>query len=109
MMFSGGEIGIEELLPQISKAKELLLNGEDGISWWTEEWIPNEVFIQSRDTDGKVVIVAANFSAQQQTIKDSRLGRSASVLVHVGEQSAHSEGTLLLPPFSGVILSVVSQ
>jgi hypothetical protein len=106
MMFSGGEEGIEELLPQISKAKELLLNGEDGISWWTEDWIPNDVFLQSRKTDGKEVIVAANFSAQAQTVKDSRFGRSGSVLVTTGEPSTHSEGTLSIPPFSGVVLSV---
>ena len=109
MMFSGGEIGIEELLPQISKAKQLLLNGEDGISWWTEEWIPDDVFLQSRKTDGKEVIVAANFSAQAQTVKDSRFGSAASVLVHAGEQSTHSNGNLTLPPFSGVVLSVVSH
>jgi hypothetical protein len=109
MMFSGGEIGIEELLPQISKAKQLLLNGEDGLSWWTEEWIPDDVFLQSRKTDGKEVIVAANFSAQAQTVKDSRFGSAASVLVHTGEQSTHSNGNLTLPPFSGAVLSVVSH
>jgi hypothetical protein len=108
MMFSGGEIGIEELLPKISKTKQLLLNGEDGISWWTEEWIPNDVFLQSRSTEGKLVIVAANFSDQNQVIKDPRIGKTASVLVQAGEQSQHSAGTLSLPPFSGVILSIES-
>jgi hypothetical protein len=109
MMFSGGEIGIEELLPQISKTKQLLLNGEDGISWWTDEWIPGDVFLQSRNASGKVVIVAANFGDQTQTINDPRFGSAASILVSAGEQSIHSEGSLCLPPFSGVILSVVSH
>ena len=109
MMFSGGEIGIEELLPQISKTKQLLLNGEDGISWWTEEWIPGDVFLQSRNASGKVVIVAANFGDQTQTINDPRFGSAASILVSAGEQSIHSEGSLCLPPFSGVILSVVGH
>jgi len=108
MMFSGGEIGIEELLPKISKTKQLLLNGEDGISRWTEEWIPNDVFLQSRSTEGKLVIVAANFSDQNQLIKDPRIGKAASVLVQAGEQSQHSAGTLSMSPFSGVILSVES-
>ena len=106
MMFSGGEVGIEELLPQISKTKQLLLNGEDGISWWTEECIPDDVFLQSRNANGKVVIVAANFGDQTQTINDSRFGGEASVLVYTGEQSTHSEGSLSIPPFSGVIVSV---
>ena len=109
MMFSGGEIGIEELLPKISKAKELLLNGEDGISWWTEDWIPNDVFLQSRKTDGKVVIVAANFSDHVQVIKDPRIGKKASVLVQSGDEHQLSEGNLSLPPYSGVIFSVVSE
>ncbi len=109
MMFSGGEIGIEELLPKISKAKELLLNGEDGISWWTEDWIPNDVFLQSRETDGKVVIVAANFSEQVQVIKDPRIGNKASLLVQSGDEHQLSEGNLSLPPYSGVILSLVSE
>jgi hypothetical protein len=109
MMFSGGEIGIEELLPQISKTKQLLLNGEDGISWWTEEWIPGDVFLQSRNASGKVVIVAANFGDQTQMINDPRFGSAASILVSAGEQSIHSEGSLCLPPFSGVILSVVGH
>ena len=109
MMFSGGEIGIEELLPRISKAKELLLNGEDGISWWTEDWIPNDVFLQSRKTDGKVVIVAANFSEQVQVIKDPRIGKKASVLVQSGDEHQLFEGNLSLSPYSGVILSMVSE
>ena len=109
MMFSGGEIGIEELLPQISKTKQLLLNGEDGISWWTEKWIPGDVFLQSRNVSGKVVIVAANFGDQTQIIEDSRFGSAASILVSAGEQSIHSEGSLCLPPFSGVILSIVGH
>jgi hypothetical protein len=108
-MFSGGEIGIEELLPRISKAKELLLNGEDGISWWTEDWIPNDVFLQSRKTDGKVVIVAANFSEQVQVIKDPRIGKKASVLVQSGDEHQLFEGNLSLSPYSGVILSMVSE
>ena len=109
MMFSGGEIGIEELLPQISKTKQLLLNGEDGISWWTEKWIPGDVFLQSRNVSGKVVIVAANFGDLTQIIEDSRFGSAASILVSAGEQSIHSEGSLCLPPFSGVILSIVGH
>ena len=107
MMFSGGEIGIEELLPKISSAKQLYLNGEDGISWWTQDWIPNDVFLQSRNVDGKVIIVAANFSDRDQIISDPRIGKSASALVQAGDQYLHSEGKLSIPAFSGVILSVV--
>ena len=109
MMFSGGEIGIEDLLPRISDTKQLLLNGEDGISWWTEEWIPNDIFLQSRSAAGKVIIVAANFSDQPQTVEDPRLGKEVSILLEAGKASTHSQAKLSIPAFSGVILSVVSQ
>jgi hypothetical protein len=107
MMFSGGEIGIEELLPKISTAKQLLLNGEDGISWGTQDWVPEDVFLQSRNTDGKVIIVAANFSDREQIINDPRISKTASALVQAGEHCQYSEGKLSLPAFSGVILSMV--
>jgi len=106
MMFSGGEIGIESLLPKISSTKQLFLNGEDGISWWTEDWIPDDVFVQSRTIEGKNIIVAANFSNKIQNINDLRMGKIASVLVEAGEHCQYSEGKLSLPALSGVILSV---
>ena len=52
--------------------------------------------------------MAANFSDQNQLIKDPRIGKAASVLVQAGEQGQYSAGTLSMPPFSGVILSVES-
>ena len=106
MMFSGGEIGIESLLPKISSTKLQFLNGEDGISWWTQDWIPDDVFVQSRTIEGKNIIVAANFSNQNLIISDQRLGRKALVLVETGEACQYSEGKLSLSGFSGVILSV---
>jgi hypothetical protein len=106
MMFSGGEVGIEDLLPKISSAKDQVLNGEDGISWWTESSIPSEVFIQSREFKGKLIIVAANFSEETQSITDSRIGKVGSVLVQVGAESSQATGQMVIPAYSGVILSI---
>ena len=109
MMFSGGEIGIEELLPEISNVKQVLLNDEAKISWWTDEWIPNDVFLQSRTVKGELIVVAANFSDQKQIITDSRIGAKSKILVQVGDESSHSLGNVLLPAFSGVILALESN
>jgi hypothetical protein len=108
MMFSGGEIGIEDLLPRIASTKKDHLNGEDGILWWTEEWIPSDVFVQSRKINGKLVVVVANFGNQEQSIQDVRIGRNPEVLVHTGDLGEYSVGKLVVPALSGVVLSIES-
>ena len=104
MMFTGGEIGIEQLLPQLARAKrsKIWLTGE--IAWWTHESVPDGLFAISRKLDNRVNASIVNFSDQELTVKNDDGFRLKSVLVHISESIVVDASQIKVPPLSGAVV-----
>ncbi len=62
MMFSGGEVGIEDLLPRLSALKATAEFRDGTVSWWTGDDVAESVFGLTRASDDGAISVLANFS-----------------------------------------------
>lgn len=104
MMFIGGEVGIDQLLPKISKLKrsETYQHGE--IRWWVSDSTPEELFgitYQNLDQSKTVLVNASE--------KEIRIPLSSNFKVNdveelVGKVNRKSD-LLVLDPQSAAILS----
>ena len=104
MMFSGGEIGIEELLPKLAKAKrsKIWLTGE--LTWWTNAAIPDGLYAISRKLDSQVSATLVNFSNQELIIKNDGDYQLQSVLLQIGESIVIDAVQIKVPPLSGAVV-----
>lgn len=104
MMFSGGEIGIEQLLPKLAKVKgsKIWLTGE--INWWTASSYPDGLFAISRSLDKQVSASLVNFSDQSLILKNEANYQLKSVLLQIGESIVVDSSQIKLPPFSGAVV-----
>jgi hypothetical protein len=58
MMFIGGEEGIEELLPKLSKLKESRAYQHGEVHWWVEESVDQDLFgISYFDSNGGISVL----------------------------------------------------
>ena len=62
MMFTGGEQGIEDLLPALAKLKVRREWTCGAVSWWLNDEVPDSVFGLTRSLGGVSTTVLANFS-----------------------------------------------
>jgi len=106
MMFSGGEIGIEQLLPKLASVKrsKIWLTGE--ISWWTSSKYPDGLFAISRKIDKKVSASLVNFTDKELVIKNDENYQLKSVLLQIGELITIDSLTIKLPPFTGAVVEL---
>jgi glycosidase len=116
MMFTGGEQGIEDLLPLLAQLKNRSEWRSGEVLWWTSEDVPDAVFGLTRSLGGESTTMLANFSDAQVTIPAPRAAPSPRVLftVQVGEPSGglggpadriFTDNRILLGPFSAVAFS----
>jgi hypothetical protein len=106
MMFSGGEIGIEQLLPKLASVKrsKIWLTGE--ITWWTSSNYPDGLFAISRKLDGKLSISLVNFTDKELLIKNDENYQLKSVLLQIGELITIDSSMIKLPPFTGAVVEL---
>jgi glycosidase len=104
MMFTGGEIGIEQLLPKLAHAKrsKIWLTGE--ITWWTSADVPDGLFAISRKLDNRVSASIVNFSEKELTLRNDQDFRFGSVLLHIGEPIVVDAVQIKVPPLSGAVV-----
>ena len=104
MMFSGGEIGIEQLLPKLAKVKrsKIWLTGE--INWWTTATDPDGLFAISRKLDKEVSASLVNFTDKELVVKNDVNYQIKSVLLQIGESIVINSSQIKLAPFSGAVV-----
>ena len=104
MMFTGGEIGIEQLLPKLAHTKrsKIWLTGE--ITWWTNADVPDGLFAISRKLDNRVSASIVNFSEKELILKNDQDFRLGSVLLHIGEPIVVDAVQIKVPPLSGAVV-----
>ncbi len=68
MMFTGGELGIEDLLPLLSALKDRPEWRGGAVSWWTGDEVPDAVFGLTRSLGGESSTVLANFDSVPVTV-----------------------------------------
>lgn len=104
MMFSGGEIGIEQLLPKLAKVKrsKIWLTGE--INWWTAANDPDGLFAISRTLDKEVSASLVNFTDKELVVKNGANYQLKSVLLQIGESIVINSSQIKLTPFSGAVV-----
>jgi len=104
MMFSGGEIGIEDLLPKLAKVKrsKIWLTGE--INWWTKATDPDGLFAISRKLDKEVSASLVNFTDKELVVKNDVNYQFKSVLLQIGESIVINSSQIKLAPFSGAVV-----
>ena len=104
MMFSGGEIGIEHLLPKLAKVKrsKIWLTGE--INWWTKATDPDGLFAISRKLDKEVTASLVNFTDKELVVKNDVNYQFKSVLLQIGESIVINSSQIKLAPFSGAVV-----
>ena len=117
MMFSGGEAGIEDLLPLLARLKDRGEWSGGAQYWWTSDEVPDAVFGLTRSLGRESTTVLVNFADAPVTVAippSTPLRRwSPTVLCAVqGDVSAvgtvdcmFSDGGILLGPFSAVAFS----
>ena len=106
MMFSGGEIGIEQLLPKLAgvKRSKIWLTGE--IKWWTAPTYPDGLFAISRELDGKVSASLVNFTDKELIVKNEAKYQLKSVQLQIGDMITVDSSIIKLPPFTGAVIEV---
>jgi glycosidase len=106
MMFSGGEIGIEQLLPKLAQVKrsKIWLTGE--IKWWTEGIYPDGLFAISRQQDGKISASLVNFTDKELIVKNLAKYQLKSIQLQIGDLITVDSSTIKLPPFTGAVVEL---
>jgi hypothetical protein len=104
MMFSGGEIGIEELLPKLAKVKrsKIWVTGE--LIWWTNSNVPDGIFAILRKLDSRVSATLVNFTDQELFIKNDGDYQLHSVLLQIGQSIEIDAVQIKVPPLSGAVV-----
>lgn len=111
MMFSGGEVGIEDLLPALAAVKRSDVWRSGALSWWTEEAVPDSVFALTRVLGSAAVSLVANIGTSPVSFR-SPWGISGSVTVletgdgiRVGDDGDSGDGGMSLGANSAVIFT----
>ncbi len=68
MMFSGGEEGIDDLLPMLAAIKDRPEWSTGKLSWWTSVEVPDAVFGLTRSLHGQTTTVLVNFAEVAVTV-----------------------------------------
>ena len=106
MMFSGGEIGIEQLLPKLAKVKnsQIWLTGQ--IKWWSDEQYPDGLFAISRSEANQMVVTLVNYTDKDISVKSDLNYTLKSIELQVGQAANFEASVIKLAPFSGVVVNL---
>ena len=106
MMFSGGEIGIEQLLPKLAKVKksQIWLTGQ--IKWWSDEQYPDGLFAISRSESNQMVVTLVNYTDKDISVKSNLNYTLKSIELQVGQAANFEASVIKLAPFSGVVVNL---
>lgn len=106
MMFSGGEIGIEQLLPKLAKVKksQIWLTGQ--IKWWSDEQYPDGLFAISRTDANQMVVSLVNYTDKDISVKSNLNYTLKSIELQVGQAANFEASVIKLAPFSGVVVNL---
>ncbi len=106
MMFSGGEIGIEQLLPKLAKVKksQIWLTGQ--IKWWSDEQYPDGLFAISRSEANQRVVTLVNYTDKDISVKSNLNYTLKSIELQVGQAANFEASVIKLAPFSGVVVNL---
>ena len=106
MMFSGGEIGIEQLLPKLAKVKksQIWLTGQ--IKWWSDEQYPDGLFAISRSEANQMVVTLVNYTDKDISVKSNLNYTLKSIELQVGQAANFEASVIKLAPFSGVVVNL---
>lgn len=107
MMFSGGEIGIEHLLPKLAQAKQSKIWLEGEVTWLVSDQIPEDIFGVMRMLDSNAVLTLINFSESEITVPNNYGVRTESSIVDVGGGVVSLPHAFVIPALSGSILKLV--
>ncbi len=105
MMFSGGEVGIEDLLPQLAKLKigDVWQRGE--VSWWCSPDTPESVFGITRSVGNESVSLVANVGNEPVRFSPSHQLTNAVAQLTVGSVANINALGIQLGPNSAIIFT----
>ena len=111
MMFTGGEQGIEDILPLLAmlKARREWTGGT--VSWWIGDEVPDSVFGLTRSLGRTSTTVLANFSNTPVAVPLLMLGHPAILFAVEGGPGGSDDplitsDEILLSPYRALVLSV---
>ena len=107
MMFSGGEIGIEDLLPQLAKLKAGPVWQHGEVSWWCSDDTPANVFGLTRTLGTASVSLVANIGDEPVQFSPARSLVGVDTLLAVGSSASLNGSALNLGPNSAIIFTNV--
>ncbi len=106
MMFSGGEVGIEDLLPALATVKRGDVWRHGRVSWWCGDDTPESVFGITRTLGSSAVSLVSNVGAEQVSFRPTNSVRGGEIAMKVGRASVSGE-QFDLGPNSAVVLAHV--
>ena len=104
MMFVGGEEGIEELLPNLSKLKRESIWKKGIAKWWCEEKTPADLFGLTRTLGTESLTVLVNMGSAEITVKPDFNTEKISTIFEVGKSSQLGK-EISVPGRSGIVFS----
>jgi len=106
MMFSGGEEGIEDLLPKLARIKSMdtWLRGE--ITWETGPEIPEGIFGITRTLLGDKLLTLVNYSNQELDVKLPHGYRMLGTELMIGREMKVVNETFKVAPMSGSVIAL---
>jgi glycosidase len=102
MMFSGGEVGIEDLLPALAAVKRGDVWRFGKVSWWDEDDTPESVFGITRHIGSSAVSLVSNVGTNPVAFVPKAAIVSCEVVMVVGHGEVPN-GRITLAPNSAVI------
>jgi glycosidase len=106
MMFCGGEIGIEQLLPQLAKVKKSKAWLEGEITWSISDQFPKDVFGITRTYGEEALFTVINFSDSEISIQHEYKFKTCSAVVEIGDAVRCLPDSFVIPALSGSILKL---
>jgi glycosidase len=103
MMFSGGEIGIEDLLPQLAKLKAGPVWQHGEVSWWCSADTPESVFGLTRTLGTASISLVANIGDDPAHFSPIHSLVGVNQLLTVGTRASLIGSALDLGPNSALI------
>lgn len=104
MMFSGGEIGIEEVLPQLASLKRGEVWQHGKVSWWCDDNTPESVFGITRTLGASAVSLLANVGPEPISFSAADSLGGAKIALIVGQANVDNS-QIGLGPDSAVVFT----
>ena len=102
MMFTGGEAGIEDLLPLLAGLKQRPVWQDGCSSWWSHPETPESIFGLTRSLGVQSVSVVANFADSTTRVAIPENPTLEGVLFTIGKDPTFEDGAVVFGPYSGV-------